>query len=69
MDKKPPLHISPYSLIAKITRSYSDTLRAFLQCGKDSKFGSTFSLIWTYLSSKCMGLCNLVTNYINAKLS
>ena len=45
MKKDPPLHIYPFNIVEKRTRSASDKQPAFLQCGRRSKFRSIFGLI------------------------
>ena len=60
MDHKPHLHISPYTLVANIPTSQTDTLLDFLLCVKQSKFGSIFGPILPDPSSNYMSLCSLI---------
>ena len=68
MDHKYPLHIPPYNIVANITRSQSDPSRSYSNVENTPIFGSIFVLSITYLLSNCMRFCNLVPQYINAKL-
>ena len=68
MDPEEPLHILPLNLVAKITRPASHHQADFLQYIRQSKFGSIFGLIPLDLYTNCFNFCNLVPNFISAKI-
>ena len=69
MDQESLLHISNFILVSKISRSGSDPLPEFLQCGRHSKFGSTFGLSLPSLAFNCIQFYNLLPNFLNSKLT
>ena len=63
-----PLYITPYTLLAQMPISGSNSLQAFLRCGKHHKRGTIFGQFLPDLAAKCPNYCNSVPHYLNAKL-
>ena len=68
MSNDSPLHITPFSIVSKILRSYSVKQTLFIQCGQHSKSGSIFEISPPGLSINFPNLWNLVKHYLYAKL-
>ena len=64
-----PLHITPYNLVSRMPRSASDPKPAFIQCGRHSNFWVIFGLSLPDLTPYSTAYCNIVSHYINAKLT
>ena len=69
MDKDPYLHISPFNIVAKCTRTSTENVPVFLQCGRHKKIGTTLGLSLPDLSVNCSDFCNQVTHFLYAKLT
>ena len=65
----PPLHITPFNLISRMSRSGSYSKPTFIQCGWDAKFVAIFGLSLPDLTPYSTAYRKLVRKYLNAKMA
>ena len=62
------LYITPYTLVAQMPRSGSNSLPDFMKCGKHHKWVTIFGICLPELEVECPNYCNHVPHYLNEKL-